>query len=84
MNVKRYENNPIITVDDVKPSREGWKVDYVLKRLFLLAAFALPSLAGASELYVSPSGNDANAGTLDAPLYTVQAAVDRMQGGARA
>ena len=30
MNVKRYENNPIITVDDVKPSGEGWNVEYVM------------------------------------------------------
>ena len=30
MKVKRYENNPIITVKDVKPSRPGWKVHYVM------------------------------------------------------
>ena len=30
LNVVRYENNPIITVDDVKPSGMGWKVEYVM------------------------------------------------------
>jgi len=30
MNVKRYANNPIITVDDVSPSREDWNVKYVM------------------------------------------------------
>lgn len=30
VNLKRYENNPIITVDDVTPSREGWNVHYVM------------------------------------------------------
>ena len=30
LNVARYEGNPIITVDDVKPSREGWNVEYTM------------------------------------------------------
>ena len=30
MNVKRYAGNPIITVDDVKPSGGGWHVEYVM------------------------------------------------------
>ena len=30
MKVKRYENNPIITVEDVKPSRSDFKVEYVM------------------------------------------------------
>ncbi len=34
-----------------------------------------------NALYVSPSGNDANAGTLAAPLRTVQRAVDLAQAG---
>jgi Protein of unknown function (DUF1565) len=34
-----------------------------------------------NQLYVSPSGNDANAGTLAAPLRTVQRAVDLAQPG---
>jgi len=35
----------------------------------------------ANTLYVAPSGNDANAGTLSAPLRTVQRAVDLAQPG---
>ncbi|GIH09558.1 silent information regulator protein Sir2 [Rhizocola hellebori] len=35
----------------------------------------------ANNLYVAPSGNDANAGTLAAPLRTVQRAVDLAQPG---
>lgn len=30
INVVRYEGNPIITVDNVKPSNEGWNVEYVM------------------------------------------------------
>ena len=29
-NLTRHKNNPIITDKDVKPSREGWKVEYVM------------------------------------------------------
>jgi len=30
LNVVRHENNPIITVEDVKPSDTGWNVEYVM------------------------------------------------------
>jgi len=30
MKVVRHEKNPIITVEDVKPSQPGWKVEYVM------------------------------------------------------
>jgi hypothetical protein len=54
--------------------------------LLALAALALPSAAPAARtagptLYVDPAGADANAGTRDAPLATIQAALDRATPG---
>ncbi len=43
----------------------------VLPVYFLLFAVA----AGAAEIYVSPNGNDSNAGTKEKPLATLQAAI---------
>ena len=42
--------------------------------IILLAFVALASSAMANEIFVSPSGNDANAGSLDAPLASIAAA----------
>ena len=49
--------------------------------LFLKAlAVALP-LAQAAEIYVSPTGADTAAGTIDAPLQSIQVAVDQATPG---
>jgi len=49
--------------------------------LICLAVLSLPRApvhAQTGDLYVSPLGNDAAAGTIDAPLATLEAAVDRI------
>lgn len=51
-----------------------------MKRLhqYLLVYFLLFALAGnAADIYVSPNGSDANAGTKERPLATVQAAIHK-------
>ena len=44
--------------------------------LATLAAFRATPRAGAAEYYVAPGGNDANAGTMDAPFASLQKAVN--------
>ena len=49
--------------------------------ILTLLALTLPLSGMAREWVVAPTGNDANAGTVQAPLRTVQAALDRAQAG---
>ena len=49
--------------------------------LIVLAILALPVTGHAREWLVAPTGSDTNAGTEQAPLRTVQAALDRAQAG---
>ncbi|UUU20102.1 right-handed parallel beta-helix repeat-containing protein [Streptomyces sp. DSM 40750] len=46
-----------------------------------LVALSSPSAYAATSLYVATNGNDSNAGTLSAPLRTIQRAVDLAQAG---
>jgi predicted GH43/DUF377 family glycosyl hydrolase len=64
MNVKRYENNPIIAVDDVKPSREGWNVEYVMNAgchrvgdevLLLLRVAETPEKDPDANIFLAPA-----------------------------
>lgn len=50
-------------------------------RLALLAAFFAAAPALGATYYVSPSGSDANGGTLDAPWRTIQRAADTLAPG---
>jgi chitodextrinase len=52
----------------------------VLPLCLLLLALLSP-VAGAADLYVSPSGSDSNPGTSTAPLKTIQAGLDRATAG---
>jgi Right handed beta helix region len=53
-----------------------------MKHLFLLFfSFGLFTVCFATDYYVSPSGNDANAGDVGAPWQTLQYAVDQLQPG---
>ena len=54
---------------------------HIYSTLALFAALSAGSLAVAATYHVSPQGNDANPGTLDKPLATIQAAADRMNAG---
>ena len=51
------------------------------KQIAYLIFMALPILVGATEIHVSPKGNDANLGTIDKPFRTIQAAVNSMNPG---
>ncbi|MBN2295278.1 MAG: right-handed parallel beta-helix repeat-containing protein [Pirellulales bacterium] len=54
---------------------------YLTLRLVLFCAvLQLPQLATAKDVYVSTAGNDANPGTKDKPLATVEKAAEAMQG----
>ena len=53
----------------------------LLKRLSQLLFTALPIMAVATEIHVSPKGNDTNPGTVDKPFRTIQAAVNRLNPG---
>ncbi len=50
-------------------------------RFFLLLACLIASPGFAADYYVSPKGNDANAGSLASPWKTVQKAADTLQPG---
>jgi hypothetical protein len=55
-----------------------------MKRLaFFLPLLASLSLGGihAAEIHVAPDGDDANPGSMEKPMKTIQAAVDRMKAG---
>lgn len=45
------------------------------------ALTAAASLSAAADIYVSPSGSDTAAGTIDAPLLSIQSAVDKATAG---
>lgn len=47
----------------------------------MIVSLALPPTAGAAEYHVSPTGSDANAGTLTAPLATIAQALKRAGAG---
>ena len=51
------------------------------KKLILLFLLLSPIAIFARVLHVSPIGNDANPGTLEEPLSTIQAAVSKIQAG---
>ena len=53
----------------------------ILLSLLMVTSVMIESAAAATEkaLYVSPDGNDAAAGTIDAPLKTVSAAKERLK-----
>lgn len=48
---------------------------------FLTSPMTAATALAATALYVAPNGNDSNAGTLAAPLRTIQKAVDLAQSG---
>lgn len=49
-----------------------------MKRFTLLTTLLLAVVAiQAADYYVSPSGNDSNAGTIDAPLLTLKQAISK-------
>ncbi|MBF0196145.1 MAG: glycoside hydrolase family 130 protein [Planctomycetes bacterium] len=62
MNVKRYENNPIITKEDVAPSSEGWQVEYVMNagchrvgdEVLLLLRVAETPLSSDPNVFLAP------------------------------
>lgn len=63
-NVVRYENNPIITVEDVKPSAEGWQVEYVMNAgcqrvgdevLLLLRVAETPNKDPDGNIFLAPA-----------------------------
>jgi len=64
LNVVRYEGNPIITAADVKPSREGWNVEYVMNAgchrigdevLLLLRVAETPAKDPDENIFLAPS-----------------------------
>ncbi len=48
--------------------------------LAVVCIVVLPAWAQAKDVYVSTTGNDSNAGTQEAPLATIEKAVETMQG----
>ncbi|KAL4944258.1 hypothetical protein BDV06DRAFT_210366 [Aspergillus oleicola] len=66
----------IISHQDVDPPRHGLTMG---KLPWVLAAF-LPAVL-AADIYVSPDGSDDAAGTVDAPLLSIQLAVDNVAAG---
>jgi hypothetical protein len=52
----------------------------ILARLIAFGAALLTTLH-ATELYVAATGNDADSGSLEKPLRTIQAALDRLKAG---
>ena len=53
-----------------------------MKRFTLLTTLLLAVVAiQAADYYVSPSGNDSNAGTIDAPLLTLRQAISKATAG---
>ena len=55
----------------------------MMKYLLCLGLLAIPSVGVAGDLYVSPTGNDANTGTRDKPLASLAAARDAVRNLAR-
>ena len=51
------------------------------KKILPFLIYFLPLSVFAIEYHVSPTGNDANSGTSDKPLRTIQAAVNKLQPG---
>ncbi len=51
----------------------------MMKYLLCLGLLAIPSVGVAGDLYVSPTGNDANIGTRDKPLASLAAARDAVR-----
>ena len=51
------------------------------KHIAYLLCMALPMMVAATEFHVSPKGNDANPGTVDKPLRTIQAALNKLNPG---
>ena len=51
------------------------------KRILQLVLMALPMMVAATEIHISPKGNDANPGTIDKPFRTIQAAINKMNPG---
>lgn len=73
-------------------NRSSNKILNGLKRIALVTVFVgllmviIPTLSPSIQavgmrIYVAPSGNDNNSGTIDQPLKTIQAAVDRAKPG---
>ena len=52
-----------------------------MKKLFILMLLATANVAHAKNIYVAPDGNDAAAGTIDAPLATLPAAYKKVVSG---
>ena len=52
-----------------------------MKNLLTLLCLTASSAVFCAEIYVSPKGNDANAGTADSPLKSVQKAVNKAKAG---
>jgi predicted GH43/DUF377 family glycosyl hydrolase len=68
LQVKRYAGNPIITVDDVKPSRFGWTVKYVMNAgchrvgdevLLLLRVAEIPAPDADNNIFLAPYYSEA-------------------------
>ena len=54
---------------------------HVIQKLIVILITLLPSLLFANEIHVSVNGNNANDGSKERPLRTIQAAVDMMTTG---
>lgn len=69
MNIRRYEKNPIITVDDVKPFLPDWKVEYVMNAgchrvgdeiLLLLRVAETPPIGSDPSFFKAPYYSESN------------------------
>ena len=56
------------------------KIKTTIFFLFVLSVFILSCSRGEYKIYVSPNGNDNNAGTLEQPLATLQKAAEKARG----
>ncbi|MDE6394111.1 MAG: right-handed parallel beta-helix repeat-containing protein, partial [Duncaniella sp.] len=54
-----------------------------MKRVFLavLAVISFTAIAGATDIFVSPAGSDANSGSEDAPFLTIKKAIESAKAG---
>lgn len=53
----------------------------LLRRSFIVVAAAFAALGASADIYVSPSGSDSAAGTLTAPIKSIQSAVNKVTAG---
>jgi hypothetical protein len=75
-----FAGTAVAAADEPPPPREGL-LDVVPPGLRGLLDDVLPPFRG--QLYVDPAGNDANDGSVGAPLRTIQAALNKVTPGMR-